>query len=289
MIQVCSQLFRTLYRNRRFIYVTSIPKSGSTFLANALSEVTGYPLVRLCFGFERHEQDLYLPRLVDACRRNTVTRHHMRATKFNTALLKEFNIKPVILTRNLFDVVPSLRDQLFSEGFEKMPGIYCTERFADLSEESQLDFIIDMFLPWCVHFYVSWFDTWKNNELPMLWLRFEDVVKDWPTSVGKVLEFYGVAKSNAEIKDAIERTYQLDRTVTRFSSAKGNRKGRLSEEQKERIARVVRFYPWVDFSPLGLQTARETRTLTSGEEHDVAADRPTTTYDSTLPAQRCFE
>jgi hypothetical protein len=139
-----------------------MPKSGSTFLANALSEVTGYPQVQLCFGYERHEQDLYLPRLVDACRKDTVTRHHMRATKFNTALLKKFNIKPVILTRNLFDVVPSIRDHLFREGFEKFPCFYCTERFADLSEEKQLDCIIDLALPWYFNFYVSWFDTWRQ-------------------------------------------------------------------------------------------------------------------------------
>jgi hypothetical protein len=267
MIQVWSRLFRTLYRNRQFTYVTSIPKSGSTFLANALSQVTGYPLVQLCYGYERHEQDLYLPRLVDACRKNTVTRHHMRATKFNTALLRKFNIKPVILTRNLFDVVPSVRDQLFREGFEKMPGVYCTERFADLTEEGQLDCIVDMFMPWCVHFYVSWFDAAQSKQLPMLWLRFEDVRNDWPASLAAILEFYGIEKSNAAINEAIERTYELDRAVTRLNvgeAASSCRKARLSERQKQRIAGLARFYPWVDFSPVGLQ--RESGVLAASEQ-----------------------
>ncbi len=231
-----------------------MPKSGSTFLANALAQVTGYSQVQLCFGYERHEQDLYLPKVVDACRKNTITRHHTRATYHNIDILRKFNIRPIVLTRNLFDVVPSIKDHLFAEGFEKFPGFYCTERFAELSEEKQLDCIIDLVLPWYVNFYVSWFDAWQHRQLPVLWLRFEDVVKDWPSALQAALEFYGVRKSDTEIQEAVERTYQLDPKITRINVGKRKRdKVMLSEQQKQRVSKLASFYPWVDFSSVGLK------------------------------------
>jgi hypothetical protein len=178
----------------------------------------------------------------------------MRATKYNIGILKRFNIKPVILTRSLFDIVPSVRDHLFQEGFEKFPSFYCTERFAELPEEKQLDCIIDLVLPWYVNFYVSWFDTWQKNQLCMLWLRFEDVIRDWPSALQTVLEFHGISRTDAAIREAVERTYQLDNKITRVNVQRMRRdKVILSEQQKRNISRLAKFYPWVDFSPIGLR------------------------------------
>jgi hypothetical protein len=88
----------------------------------------------------------------------------------------------------------------------------------------------------------------------MLWLRFEDAVKDWPSALKATLEFYGVRKSDAEIREALERTYQLDSKVNRVNVAKTKgSKVVLSERQKRNISRLASFYPWVDFSPIGLQ------------------------------------
>jgi hypothetical protein len=178
----------------------------------------------------------------------------MRATKYNIGILKKFNIKPVILTRSLLDIVPSVRDHLFQEGFENFPGFYCTERFAELPEEKQLDCIIDLVLPWYVKFYVSWFDTWQQNQLSMLWLRFEDVIRDWPSALQTVLEFYGTSRTVAAIEEAVERTYHLDNKITRVNVGRmGRGKLMLSEQQKQNISRLAEFHPWVDFSPIGLQ------------------------------------
>ena len=116
-----------------FVFIASMPKSGSTFMARVMEQLTGYPYVALTYGYERDEQNLYLPTLIDTFGRGSVTHQHVRATGPNLELMREFKVRPVILTRNLFDVVISIRDHLLSEGPE-FPTFYCDNEFVDIME-----------------------------------------------------------------------------------------------------------------------------------------------------------
>ena len=121
LLRYVFRLMRMLSEGGETLFVAAVPKSASSFLLQALAAVTGYPIRRLTYGSERQEQDLYFPRLVDAYGRSTVTRHHTRATGPNLELMKTFRIRPVIVVRNFLDVVPSILDHLYKEGFEKFP------------------------------------------------------------------------------------------------------------------------------------------------------------------------
>jgi hypothetical protein len=52
------------HANKRII-IACFPKSASTFLRNVIGEITGYTTNEFCVAYERNEQDLYLPTLID--------------------------------------------------------------------------------------------------------------------------------------------------------------------------------------------------------------------------------
>ena len=235
------------------IFIAAVPKSASSFLLRALAAVTGYPITVLTYGSERQEQDLYYPSLVDGYGRSTVTRHHTRATGPNLNLMKRFKIKPVIVVRNFFDVVPSTLDHLRREGFDRFPFLYCNEKFPELEERTQIDCVIEMALPWFFSFYVSWFDACARGETEALWLTYEEMISDWPGTLRSILRFQGIEKSDTEIERAVEDTRGLGKDKTRLNEGKiGRGKAMLSEDQTRKILGMARFYPWVDFSRVGI-------------------------------------
>ena len=235
-----------------YIFVACMPKSGSTFLANALSELTGYRYVNLTYAYERNEQNLYLPKLIDSYGFGSVTHLHVRGTNANIELMNTFSIRPVILVRNIFDIVVSIRDHMLQEGFE-FPTFFCNEKFTELTEKEQFDFIIEQGLPWYFNFYVSWYVALLSKSIDALWLIFEEVVSDWNEALRNVAQFYGVKKTDKEIAEALEQTRKKRRQQTRFNKGKvGRGSSELTNDQKEKIVSLARFYPWVDFSKIGI-------------------------------------
>jgi hypothetical protein len=257
-LRYAHKLVQTLGDGGDTIFLAAAPKSASSFLLHSLVAVTGYSVAELTYGNERQEQDLYYPRLVDAYRRNTVTNQHTRATRPNIKLMRRFGIRPVILVRNFFDVVPSIVDHLYKEGFENFPCFYCNERFPELEPKAQLDTVIEMALPWYFSFYVSWFDACAKGEIEALWITFEEMVADWRGTIRSVLRFHGIERSEAQIEAALEHTRGLAYDQIRLNEGKvGRGRAMLNEEQCRKILGMARFYPWVDFSRVGIPSSHD--------------------------------
>ena len=245
------------YKKRRtrlsdHLLIACMPKSGSTFLANALSELTGYPYVYLAYAYERSEQSLYLPKLIDNYDVGTVTHLHLRATDSAIDLMRMFSIRPVILVRNIFDIVVSIRDHLFNEGYE-FPTFFCDQAINRLDEQSQFDFIIEHGIPWYFNFYVSWHQAVAKKHTEGLWLKYEEIVTDWHQTLRTVADFYRLDKTEAEIDRALQQTLAKSKKKTRLNKGVAGRNlTALTDRQRDRIARMARFYPDIDFSNMGI-------------------------------------
>jgi hypothetical protein len=228
-----------------------MPRTASTFMTVVLSELTGYSNVSLEYG-----RNLYLPKLIDAYNYGTVTQLHLIADRPNLKLITAFSIRPVILIRNIFDIVVSIRDFLYQESFSRFFTFFCNEKYSELDEKTQYDFIIELGLPWYFHFYVSWYEACTSKKIESLWLAYEDVVADWNAALGKITSFYGIDKSDKEIEDALQRTLEKGRRkilLTRLNKGvTGRGLAALTVEQQEKIIRFARFYPWVDFTKIGI-------------------------------------
>lgn len=229
----------------RHIFIACFPKSGSSYLKNLLNKLTGHAETFLTYAFFQNEQELYLPYLLDAAKRNTVTQQHMRPTVPNIHIFQAFGIRPIVLVRNIHDVLLSWKE--FLDVGAHINTFF--PAYASLDEEARFDLVIADRLTW----YLSFFAGWKQVEgIDTLWLTYEEMTADTPAALKRVSDFYGLARIDLEIEDAIEAV-SGDKSGNRFNKGVAGRGGvAFTEAQKARIQAATAFYPGVDFSMIGL-------------------------------------
>lgn len=231
------------------LFVACMPKSGSTFLTNALVALTQYANTFLTYAFLHNEQELYLPNLVRQARDNTVTQQHCRATAANVQLMNGFGIRPVVLVRDVHDVVLSLRD-FYDKGAVR-ESLHA-DPWAALDPDEKADFVIDAMLPWYLQFYVSWVRAAEDGRIEVHWQTYEDMIADKPAALAGIAAFYGLGKTADEIAAAVANV-EGAKARTRFNKGvPGRGAAELTPAQKDRIARLAGYYRGVDLSPIGL-------------------------------------
>jgi len=230
------------------ILIACMPKSGSSFLYQTMHHLTGYRGASLTFAYMRNEQDLYLPQMLQVARRHTVTQQHCRATQANIALIQAFGIRPVILVRNIHDIVVSLTDY-YDQG--AIYNSFLSGHWASLPATQRIDAVIDHIVPWYLSFYASWVEACDSGRVEGLFVSYEAMTADKPGTVAAIARFLGMEKSPAECAAAVARA-DGDRTATRMNKGvTGRGAQRLTDEQKARIARQAGAYLNTDFSPIG--------------------------------------
>ncbi|MDP6344862.1 MAG: sulfotransferase domain-containing protein [Alphaproteobacteria bacterium] len=242
---------RRFSRRGQTVFISALPKSGSTFLVNALSHATGYQNFFLGYQ-QQNEQDLYLPNLIDAWSMDVVSHQHTRATAPNLQLMNEFAIRPVILTRNAYDAAVSLTDHLENES-RQTPLLDVPADFASRPRENRLDAVIDLALPWYVQFVAGWATADHEGAVDCLWLRYEDVMADGTAALRTVLAFHGVTADDGRLASALEAAKGGGSRLNKGVAGRGM--AELTPSQKQRIDSLTRHYPAVDFSMMGLPGA----------------------------------
>jgi hypothetical protein len=256
-----AKLNRLVHARGEYIFLASMPKSGSTFTRRALEHATGFETRQLCYACDQTEQELYLPRVVDAFTRPTVSQQHTRATDANLEMMRRFGIRPVIIVRDVFDCVVSLAEHLFREGIDEyFSGIYATPAMAALNLERRHDLLITFALPWYFSFFASWHDACRAGRVDALWTNYKALTTDWAGEIGRILGHYGITKSRETLERAVADTlaegtapaapYRLIR-LNRGVAGRGRQL--LTASQQDRIREMAGFYPWVDFSAIGLE------------------------------------
>jgi hypothetical protein len=234
----------------RHIFIACAPKSGSTFLKNVLLALSGYRDAFMVNSGSQFEQELYLPTLCHTAPFDTVTQQHCRASDINVHLLQAFEIRPVVLVRNILDSVMSLFD-FYSGG--AFANSYFREDFQSLDRETKLDLIIDNLVPWYFQFVASWSLAERNKRVELMWLSYEEMIKDKAGSIRKVLGFYGLGAPAKGVEYTIKQI-ESQKERTRFNKGVAGRgEIGLNHAQKDRILRLARYYPSTDLSRLGVQ------------------------------------
>ena len=252
-ILIYERLRRSVFLNGKYLVLAAMPKSGSTFLSHTLCALTGYRHYYLACAWDNVEQELYLPRVIDGFGSGRVVQQHFKANRPNLEVLNRFGISPVVLVRNIFDVVASIGDHLIKESLDNLPAVYPTEDFLSFNRSRQLDFVIDMVVPWYITYYVSWYQAEKQKEIRFLWVIYEELVADWGMGVRRILDFFGIQKPDTDIARAIETTTAQPKERTRLNvGVPGRANSLLSGSQRERIVRLAEYYPNVDFTRIGI-------------------------------------
>mgnify|MGYP005848838121 CR=1 FL=1 len=177
-------LRKALPPNRQ-VLITSLPKTGSTLLFRALAVAIGRPINLVTYSTDGNEQELYFPALLHAVlHKPGLCRLHMRATRPNLALIHALHLTPIVLVRDLFDIIVSQRDHITRKLYGTMGQVTAEhadplhERFRTLSDEEQFDQLIDLNLPWLLEFYRSWHDAAAAGQVPVMWLNYSEIHAD---------------------------------------------------------------------------------------------------------------
>ena len=242
-------------RDVRCLMIVAMPKSGSTFLSHTMASLLGYQHAYFAVSYQNVEQELYPPRMVAAFGQGTVVQQHFRANLHNLTMLKRYGIRPVVLVRNVFDVVASLRDHLNRERHDNIPSLYAPDGIRNWPAERQFDFLIKYYVPWLLSFYASWVQAKRDGQLDFLWIHYEDCLPDYLDCIRKVVDYYALAATQRQIQAVLSDSTDL--AMRRFNKGVAGRGlTLLSPEQIAEIECMASFYPTVDFSPVGISLAR---------------------------------
>ncbi|MBT4890932.1 MAG: hypothetical protein HON65_15410 [Rhodospirillales bacterium] len=233
------------------IMIACIPKSGSTFLHSVLMEATGYPGPKLCLSYA-NEENMLSPEFIRSIYGvNKIAQEHCRALPHNLAIMQAYNMDIVVLVRNIFDSLVSLRDMLLSETKGSRMAFF-QDNLPAMSEEQQLDAVITRWAHWQLDFYVSWVMAFRENRVRGTIWTYENLMADKPAAVQKILQQVNHEISFEKAQEAVA-SVEGDKVRSRLNvGVSGRGRELMNERQIESIQSMTKFYPGIDFSPLGL-------------------------------------
>lgn len=185
------------------IIVACMPKSGSTWLSQALRAVTGYGDIPVSSHWAIQEID---PGTMARYQGFGLVGHiHLIASAYTIGLLNHYQVKVIVLTRKLPDVIVSLREffyapeimnQLKREGVLQSSFYMIDQKFYDLSEKEQYDFLIDFALPWYLWFAASWQRYREKLRYPSVWLSYDELMADRAGVLARTADSLDLPKTN---------------------------------------------------------------------------------------------
>ena len=242
--------FQLSGKDKPMIVVAAAPRTGSTFLSNVLIQVTKLQHFRLCSGYSTNEHDLYLPALCMMNDCGCVSQMHMKGTFHNASLINRFKIRPIILVRNIYDIVVSLFDRLRKRiempehhiGQDGVSFLWLDSATKNMNDEDLIDMIIDLAIPWYVNFYVSWYRLTEQKIVNPIWLNYEDMMNDKNNTIISILNFIDFPFSGEINSTILSEKFS---TYNKGGSGRGN--VLLSDERKSRIKEKFSYYEDVNF------------------------------------------
>ena len=167
------------------IYVAAMPKSGSSFLANALSSALDVPFRHLTTPHPRpseaqmngREQEIDELALVKKGLGGTgfVAQHHTKSTVYMMQLLSSYNVGSIVTFRNIFDGIISYDEMLKTESWSDPPkqgALKIPVNYSELSFDERIEVISSNYAIWCIDFYLSWKRV-EQAGFKFLWVDYD--------------------------------------------------------------------------------------------------------------------
>ncbi len=239
-------------KDRKHLWHLSAPRSGSTWVTTMLGNILKYKIVPLVPSFDRREQEIDLRTLTAFNDDNIFSPHqHCRASQMTITIMQRFNIKPIVQIRDIFDTVISLKEYI-AKGNTNLAMAYINREYNYLSDEEQLNFVIDMVLPWYFNFLGTWFEYQhpNDNKNRVKYVIYDDLVKDTLGTIKGILEYIGESREEEELNQIIETVGKMN---TEKNIAKAGRGKQLSQTQRDKIIKMSEYYSNIDFSPIGIE------------------------------------
>ena len=115
-----------------------------------------------------------------------------------------------------------------------------------------MDLLIENLIPWYLQFVASWDLAEKQKRLEVHWLSYEELIADKPSSILRVLEFYGLGASRRGVEQRIAQIESEEHKIRFNKGVAGRGRSGLNDRQKEQVRRLTKYYPSTDFARVGL-------------------------------------
>jgi len=235
----------------RTILIACIPKTGSTFLLNVLAHATGYPAPKLCLSYANEENILCPETALSLGGVDKIAQEHIRATPQNLAVAQGFNMNVVVLVRDIFDSLLSMRDMLMTKTFGSVAALF-QDDLSGFDEETQLDAVIAKFAHWQLDFFTSWTRAIRDGRIGAEVITYESMMAEKSLVIHGICRASGLTTTPDDVTAAID-AIDGDKDKSRKNiGISGRGKAAMTQRQIEEIQSMTRFYPDIDFSPLGL-------------------------------------
>jgi hypothetical protein len=243
-------------QTRPSIVMAFAPKAAGTYLRTAAIAAIGGQLVRTVQAQGGRDAQFYLPTFLfyyagGVPSRPLVTHVHMQALPANTHFIEALNLRPVIMIRPLPDMLISYLDML--EGDSQSPGnwlnIQIPPGFADFSDATKCDFIIDMMAPWYASYFATWLD-YAQRDARVLMLDYDEFRADPLHSLECLLLHSRFQVSREACQAALNAAWDDRRGLRFHKGVSGRGQSRFTPAQMARLRYQLEFYPqlapWMD-------------------------------------------
>ncbi len=260
IIEAAFEYKKANFKQGKHLLLNSIPKSGTGFLLELMTALTGFEKTNLNDSFimpHYPTNNFYYPELVDLYHKNLVIdAWHHSASDYNIEIIKTFNLKTVLLTRNIFDSLPSMRDYALKNIDKFNCRIHKEIDMNSMDEEEQFDFLVKYSYAGMLQLYISWYKAKQEHGLDVMFITYDDLVDNTADTLGKICDYYGLDKSQGDIQCAIEKVniYKKKDPKIHFNKGIKGRGGKLlTDNQRHKMIEYAdKFSKDIDFSILGL-------------------------------------
>lgn len=232
---------------RTHILLACMPKSGSTFLTDLIGQLPGFHQAALIPLAGRREQELDEVCLQKADGLDYIAQVHVRHSDWTEDMCADYGLTPVVLVRNLFDVVVSLRDHVRNES-TSWPVFFAEPHHGKMDDQALELMIARLALPWYVNFYMGW-----RRAPDVLMLDYADLVSAPGKAVRDVLAFAGATVAEADIDAVVANVLGVNES--RFNVGVAGRGRGLHPETVRAVLDLIEPYPEADADPY-IQTLR---------------------------------
>ena len=243
---------RAVGARRPILLLAFAPKAAGTFFREAAIKVLNGQLIRLAHAQGGRDGSLYLPNVLTCCldanAPDTIAHVHMQALPANRNFIDAFGLRPIIMIRDIADMLASFLDMLEVDPVARADGLNCQvpDNFLEWDRARKADFMIDIIAPW----YASYFATWKSfvDDAPdtVCVLHYSDFRRDPVEGLWTALAHADFVVSHADCETALAAVWE-DRASHRFNKGlEGRGKSYFSPAQITRLRRLLDYYPQLE-------------------------------------------
>lgn len=247
-----SDYLRAVGARRQLLLLAFAPKAAGTFFREAAIKVLNGQLIRLVHAQGGRDGTPYLPNaltlFLDPAASETIAHVHMQALAANRNFIDALGLKPIIMIRDIADMLASFLDMLERDPVARAEGLNCQvpDNFLQFDRPRKLDFMIDVIAPW----YASYFATWKTfvDDAPdtVCVLNYGDFCRDPVDGLWTALAHADFVISHDECEKALAAVWD-DRANYRFNKGlPGRGKSYFSLAQMARLRRLLEYYPQLE-------------------------------------------